>query len=203
MTGQDQKTEEIIMKAARKVFLNKGYDGTTMQEIADEAGINKSLLHYYYRSKDKLFRGIFLETFRMFIPRFSEIFMSEKSIFEKIEEFAIYYIDVMIENPLMPSFVLREISTNPESLVEALKDMGAKPEFMIEVIRNEIDKGNIIDIDPRQLLVNLIGLCIFPFAARPLLGKILFNDDDKEYDKFLEERKREVPQFINQSIRKK
>ncbi len=203
MTAQDKKTEEVIMKAARNVFLKKGYDGTTMQEIADKAGMNKSLLHYYFRSKDKLFQGIFLDVFRMFIPRFSEIFMSDKSIFEKIEEFSDHYIEMMIQNPLMPSFVLREISTNPQSLVDAMKDMGAKPEFMIEAIKTEIEKGNIIEIDPSQLLVNLIGLCIFPFAAKPLLSRILFNNDEKLYAKFLAERKKEVPKFINQSIRKK
>lgn len=203
MTAQDKSTEGIIMQAARKVFMEKGFDGATMQDIANEAGINKSLLHYYYRSKEKLFREIFLNVFRMFIPKFGEIFMSEKSIFEKIEDFAEHYIEMMIRNPLIPSFVLREISTNPGSLVDAMKDMGMQPDFILQAIKAETEKGNIIEIDPRQLLVNIIGLCIFPFAAKPLLARVLFSSDEEAYATFLEERKKEVPKFINQSIRKK
>jgi len=203
MTAQEHNTEQIILDAARKVFMVKGFDGATMQEIADEAGINKSLLHYYYRSKDKLFRKVFLEMFKLFTPRFGEIFLSDKSIFEKIEDFAGHYIEMMIQNPQMPSFVLREITTNPRSLADAVLDTGVKPEYMVKVIKDEIDNGNIREIDPRQLIVNLIGLCIFPFAAKPLLMRVLFGGNENAYLKFLEERKTEVPKFINQSIKNK
>ncbi|MBU2652363.1 MAG: TetR/AcrR family transcriptional regulator [Bacteroidetes bacterium] len=203
MTAQEHNREQIILDAARKVFMEKGFDGATMQDIADEAGINKSLLHYYYRSKDKLFRKVFLEMFKLFTPKFGEIFLSDKPIFEKIEDFAGHYIEMMIQNPQMPAFVLREITTNPQSLADAVLDTGVKPEFMVKAIKDEIDKGNIREIDPRQLLVNLIGLCIFPFAAKPLLMRVLFGGNENAYSKFLQERKSEVPKFINQSIKKK
>src|SRR6056300_203750 len=97
--------EEHILEIARKVFMQNGYDGTTMQMIADEARINKSLLHYYYRSKEKLFKQIFEKVFSTFIPHLGVIFMSDMSLEDKIHAFAHRYIDVFIENPLIPIFV--------------------------------------------------------------------------------------------------
>ena len=81
-------TEEQILKVAREVFMQYGYDGTSMQMIADEAGINKSLLHYYYRSKEKLFREVFSKVFSQFIPHLGVIFMSEMTLEKKIYAFA-------------------------------------------------------------------------------------------------------------------
>ena len=72
MIIQEADTEQLILEAAKKVFFNKGFDGARMQEIADVAGINKALLHYYFRSKDKLFEAIFFDAFQQFIPRVVE-----------------------------------------------------------------------------------------------------------------------------------
>ena len=83
MTIQDQTTEKKILDAAKVVFLEKGFDGARMQEIADEAKINKALLHYYFRSKDKLFDAIFHEAFQQFLPHIAEIMMTQKPLFEK------------------------------------------------------------------------------------------------------------------------
>ena len=82
---QDTTTEGKILAAARKVFIAKGMAGARMQDIADEAGINKALLHYYFRSKEKLFETIFKELSLQFLPRINSLFESELSLFEKIE----------------------------------------------------------------------------------------------------------------------
>ena len=87
MSEKDSNTEQIILKAARKVFTHKGFDGARMQEIADEAGINKALLHYYFRSKDKLFEAIFKEVITTFFPRIISVLTSDLSLFEKITLF--------------------------------------------------------------------------------------------------------------------
>ncbi|MBE9491838.1 MAG: TetR/AcrR family transcriptional regulator [Bacteroidetes bacterium] len=203
MAGQNLKTEEIILRAAKKVFTRKGYDGTTMQKIADEAGINKALLHYYYRTKDKLFLKVFRIVFQLFVPKMGKIFSSEMTLFEKIEAFADTYIQILINNPYIPVFVMKEITSNPKRLSNAVKYLGVDPEQLFQPIRDEIKKGNIEPIDPRQLFVNLIGLCIFPIAAKPMVMAILFNNNEEEYLKFLQERKKEVPRFIINSIRKK
>ena len=202
MTKKDLNTEEQILEASRNVFIRKGFDGARMQEIADEAGINKSLLHYYYRSKDKLFEGVFNEAFGKFIPKVGNLFNTEGDLFEKIEKFIDIYIDMLIANPYIPIFILNEINRNPEKIIQMLKHWGVKPENFVKVINKEIKKKKIKYISPEQLIVNMLSLCIFPFAGRPIIQGMLFNNNKKEYDKFLKERKKEITKFIFCAIEK-
>ena len=195
-------TEENILMIAREVFMKNGYDGTSMQMIADAAEINKSLLHYYYRSKERLFTRIFEKVFNQFIPHVGVIFMSDKPLEEKITAFVDRYIDVFMENPLIPIFVMQELSKKPQQLAELIKEAGINPDIMIENISLTLEKENAAIKDPRHFLVNLIGLCIFPFAARPLVQRMLFGNDEEAYHDFLVERKKEVPKFIINAIMK-
>src|ERR1044072_5809634 len=103
-------TEEKIVTAAKKVFLAKGLAGARMQDIADEAGINKALVHYYFRNKEKLFEVIFTEAALKLFPKINIIFESDGTLFEKIRLFVAEYITVMSENPYLPMFVLNEIN---------------------------------------------------------------------------------------------
>ena len=200
---ESTKTEDKILQAATEVFIMKGYDGSTMQEIANRASINKSLLHYYYRSKDKLFAKVFGMVFQLFVPKFNKIFDSDLDLFEKIETFSEQYIELIIKNPYIPMFVMRELTNNPKRLSGAVQQLGLNPDKAFQAVREEIDRGRIIDIDPRQLLVNIISLSIFPFAGKPMIRAILFENDDEAYHEFLESRKKEVSKFIINSIRKK
>jgi AcrR family transcriptional regulator len=111
---QDGTTEEKILIGARKVFIAKGMAGARMQDIADEAGINKALLHYYFRSKEKLFEQIFKELSFQFLPRVNAIFESDRPLFEKIEMFCGEYISKMIENPFIPLFIVNEMNKQPD-----------------------------------------------------------------------------------------
>jgi len=203
MTDKSRGTEETILKVAREVFMQHGYDGTSMQMIADAAGINKSLLHYYYRSKDKLFAHIFSNVFRQFVPHLGEIFLSELPLEQKIRAFTERYIDVFIENPLIPIFVMQELSKNPQHLADLIREAGLNPEIVKNKMSETLEKEDVRLKDPRQFLVNLLGLCIFPFAARPLIQRMLFESDEGAYDAFLQQRKKEVAEFIINAIRKR
>ena len=202
MTAKGISTEENILNVAREVFMRNGYSGTTMQQIADEAGINKSLLHYYYRSKEKLFGQIFAEVFSQFIPELGKIFMTDKSLEEKIRAFVDSYIEGFIRNPLIPIFVMQELSSNPQHLADLIKKSGIDPEMIIKMISESLKKEDLNIQDPRQFMVNMIGLCVFPFAAQPLIQRLIFNNDEKAYSKFLLERKHEVSEFLLNAIRK-
>ena len=129
-------TEERILEAAKKVFIRKGMYGARMQEIADEAGINKALLHYYFRSKNKLFEAIFQEAFHEFVPNAFGILKSDMPFEEKIRLFVSNYIDLISTNPFLPIFIINEINQNPDRLGHITNMMG--------VIRQEI--GNEIEI---------------------------------------------------------
>ena len=202
-TQQDTTTEQKILDAARKVFIAKGMAGARMQDIADEAGINKAMLHYYFRSKEKLFETIFKELSIEFLPRVNAIFESDLSLFEKIEVFCSEYISRMMENPFIPLFIVNEINKQPEIFLKKMWG-GKRPQIgkFLQQIETEIKKGAIERIHPAQLMLNMVSMCIFPFIGKPLCQMVM-GINESGYRKLMEERKTLVPQFIIESIRKK
>jgi TetR/AcrR family transcriptional regulator len=193
-------TEEKILTAAQSVFIKKGMDGSRMQEIADEAGINKALLHYYFRSKQKLFEAIFSTVFNQIFPDIRNLLYSEKPFVEKLSVFIEKYIDLLLKHPFLPSFILKEINRDPEFLATIMKKQGINPSEIVELIDQEMKNGKIRKMDPRELMINILSLCIFPFAARPLMQIMFFNNDQKAYKKMLIQRKDTVKDFILNSI---
>lgn len=202
MRNKESATEQAILEAARKVFIERGYDGARMQEIADEADINKALLHYYFRSKDKLFEAVFIEAFVKVVPSVMILLNSEDSLFSKIEKFVSLYLDTLNENPFIPGFILHELSHNQARIGSLIRGTGLNPQFFMTQVTREIEAGNIKNCDPRQLIVNLLSMCIFPFVAKPILKAVLFQNREEEYQKFIQDRKAEVTRFIIAAIRK-
>jgi AcrR family transcriptional regulator len=200
---KDNSTEEKILSAARKVFIQKGMAGARMQDIADEAGINKALLHYYFHSKEKLFEVIFMGAAQKIFPKIKFIFESDMPLFEKIENFTSEYITVMLENPYLPLFVLNEVNRNPEMFLRKIwqKQNVPNPKKFLEQIEKEVKKGKIIPISPVQLLMNLISMTVFPFVGKPMFQANL-EIDELQFRSIMEQRKKEIPRFIIDSIRK-
>src|SRR6185436_15742699 len=200
---KDKGAEERILAAARKVFTTKGMAGARMQDIADEAGINKALLHYYFRDKDKLFETIFMDEAQRFFPKINAIFQSDDPLFEKIENFVNEYIDEMQENPYLPWFVLNEVNRDPDHFMSKVLGESNRPKAakFLEQIEKEIKKGTIKRIHPLHLLMNLLSMTIFPFVARPMITRNL-NLSELQFRRTMEERKKEIPKFIIDSIRK-
>jgi TetR/AcrR family transcriptional regulator len=183
MADKEQNTEQAILEAAKKIFIRKGMEGARMQEIADEAGINKALLHYYFRSKDKLFEAIFTGAI--------------------LKLFTGNYIDAFTENPFVPGFIMHELSRDPSKIVNMVKNAGINPQPFFDQVKHEADAGNINAVDPYHLIVNMLSMCIFPFVATPILMNVLFKNNAESYSQFIAQRKKEVPEFIINSIKKK
>lgn len=200
MNVKHTETEVLILDAARKVFLENGFDGTTMQMIANESGINKALLHYYFRSKDRLFEAVFIEAFSRMVPNLMKIFASEAEFSGKIRSFVDAYISALMQYPQIPLFILHELHRNPGRIIELIHSTGMNPDFVINIIRQEIKNGKISDIDPYQLMVNMLALCIFPFAARPMVQGFILKNDAKAFEQFIVKRKTEVADFIIKAI---
>ena len=200
---KDGTAEEKILAAARSVFTSKGMAGARMQDIADEAGINKAMLHYYFRDKDKLFETIFVGEAQRFFPKINMIFQSDAPLFEKIENFVNEYIDEMQENPYLPWFVMNEINRDPDQFLYKIwgRDNLPKPAKFLEQIEQDIKAGRIKKINPVHLLMNMISMTIFPFVGRPMFIRNL-RLTEKQFSEIMEQRKREIPQFIIDSIRK-
>lgn len=201
--AKQKGTEERVLEAARKVFTTKGMAGARMQDIADEAGINKAMLHYYFRDKDKLFETVFTEEAMKFFPKINMIFQAEMPLFEKIEKFVTEYIDEMVENPFLPWFVMNELNRDPEQFMYKIwgKENLPNPGKLLEQIAKEVKKGTIKRVHPLHLLMNLLSMTVFPFIAKPMLTRNL-RLSDTDFKKAMEERKKEIPRFIIDSIRK-
>ncbi len=193
--------EQKILAAAKKVFITKGLDGARMQDIADEAGINKALLHYYFRSKDKLFGVIFQEAFTRFLPRVNDIIESDLALFEKIERFTGYYIDMALDSPYLPLFVLNEMNKHPEAFFKKMwHGNPPRADLLLKQVEEEKKKGNIRPINPVQLVINIMSLCVFPFVGKPMFMMIM-HLNDTQFKQLMEQRKKEVAAFIINSIR--
>jgi TetR/AcrR family transcriptional regulator len=199
---KDLTTEQKILEAAKNIFLAKGLDGARMQDIADEAGINKAMLHYYFRSKDKLFEQIFTEVAGHFIPKIIAILEAEKTVFEKIEMFCREYISQVIQTPYVPIFILNEINKQPEAFLKKVLNIRKPPvEAFVKQLEKEARQGIIKRTDPLQLLLNVLSLCIFPFVARPMI-QLIGGKDRNQFIAMMEQRKKDVPKMIIESIKK-
>ena len=200
METKKDSTEDKILEAAKNVFVAKGMEGARMQEIADEAGINKALLHYYFRSKERLFEAIFSEIIRLAFPKITRIAQSDQSFVNKIEQVIDAYIDLLIKHPFIPGFVMKELNRDPSGLFKMIVKFGLNPQVIFDQIQLAMDRGEIIQMQPRHLATNIISMCIFPFAARPLVSFVLFKDDTKALEAFYAERAEVIKQFVIKAI---
>ena len=199
--GEAKNTEETILEAAKIVFIHKGMDGARMQEIADEANINKALLHYYFRSKQKLFDAVFSKVLSGTFNDMREIFQGDYSVEHAVKQFADSYIDMLIKNPYIPEFVIHELNKDQEALKKIVRQNLPDLSPFLRTIRREMDEGKIIKMDPRQLMMNTISLCIFPFVGRPIVTQILFEGDQQKFYETMERRKKDVSDFILNAIK--
>lgn len=196
-------SDELILNAAIKVFTRKGYAGARMEEIAKEAGINRALLHYYFRDKETMFNIIFESKFKEFFTGVFEVFQSDAPFTEKIRRIIDHEISVLTKHPDLARFVIMEIAQQPERLIQFGQKLGLNPKIMLENFRNEIqqnvDSGKIRPIDGRQLLMNIISICIYPFVAKPII-KTMMQMDENTFLELMEKRKKEAFDFIINAI---
>jgi AcrR family transcriptional regulator len=198
---KDKNTEVQILEAAKNIFQAKGMDGSRMQEIADKAGINKAMLHYYYRNKQLLFEAVFKNAFAMLAPQLNNILNDETSIEEKVKNFTFNYISFISKHPYLPNFIIQELNRNPDFILKMKENKGfPNLDKFKKQVATEIEKGIIKPISAEQLFINILALNIFPFVAKPLI--MAFTDvDGKAYKQLMENRKIEVANFIINSIK--
>lgn len=200
METKKDNTEEKILEAAKNVFVSKGMEGARMQEIADKAGINKALLHYYFRTKERLFDAILTEIIKFAFPKLTGILMSDKSIVNKIEEVVDAYIDLLIRHPFMPAFILKELNRDPSGLFKMVVKFGFNFQMVFDQIQQAIDRGEIKPIRPQHLVANIVSLCVFPFAARPIVNYVIFKENQQEIEAFYAERAEVIKKFVIDAI---
>lgn len=196
MTAKEKNTEKMILEAAHRVFLKKGMSGARMQEIANEAGINKALLHYYFKNKEVLFTSVFRVALGQFIPRLQSVLTSDLSFADKLTEISSKYHEMLMQNPYLPGFILQEVNRDPEKLMAQFKDAGVDKDEILGLLQNEIEAYLGINIDPRHFLISLLSLVIFPIFSMPMMRGLFFDNNKQDYELFLEQRKELVPELL-------
>lgn len=197
--AQEKVSKEKILEIAREEFQEKGESGVRMQSIADRAGVNKALIHYYFKNKDGLFQEVFKETAQKSIFPIIKILGEDAPLREKIERFVSGYIDFLSANPNIITFVLGELKQHQN--LNLKKDMLKVVFSSLGKQLNELHKrGEIIDIPVGHFFSSMMGMIITPFIAKPIIEGAL-GLDENAYQHFIKERKKLVPMLIMNSIK--
>jgi AcrR family transcriptional regulator len=195
--AMDASTENRIKNAARIVFQKKGFAATRTRDIAEEAGINLALLNYYFRTKEKLFEIVMMETLSGFLQGMAGVFNDENTTFEyKIELLAINYIDFCMESPNIPIFVLSEIRNRHDDLLKIIPVRQLiSHSVIIRQFQEKAAKGEIGESNLLHFIMNIMGLIIFPFVGQPIVmavGEL----NDTQFNRLMQERKKLIPKWI-------
>jgi AcrR family transcriptional regulator len=207
--AKDSDTERRILDAARTVFIRRGTAGARMQEIAEEASVNQALLHYYFRSKERLGEAVFTEIAGRMFPAIIGILGGDFTIDEKIDRVVETYLDIMSRSPFLPGYILSELHHHPERIPRLIGNVAGTSlssalapalDKLDRQLASEARKGRIRRISAQQFVVNLLSLCVFPFAARPMF-RAAFDLDDEGFTRMIATRRKELPQFIRNALR--
>ncbi|MFA7140876.1 MAG: TetR/AcrR family transcriptional regulator [Proteiniphilum sp.] len=185
-------TEEKIIRAADKIFTQKGYAATRTREIAEEAGTNLALLNYYFGSKEKLFKQVVREKLRLLLSAIGPIASDENiPIDDKIRKITENYTTLLLANEELPLFILNEWSVNKNLFADLIRNTRQMAQPVIEKQLRE----NGIEITAEDLIVNTLGMILFPFIAKPLIHSSRLVKED-QFTAFVEGRKEKIPEWI-------
>jgi len=190
--SETPQTEILIKETAKRIFFQKGLLNATTQQIADEAGVNRALIHYYFRSRDVLFKKVLEEAVGETRTKIDSIFESDEPFKSKISKYLDVFIDRNAEFPYIQNFIITEIMQDPEKMKEHFsRKRNHMLKHIVTPLNKEIENGNMKPIDPEHFIVNMMSMCSYPLVAKPFIQN-MFSYDDKMYRKFLKERKQVI-----------
>ncbi len=193
--NHQRDTEALILQAAEREFLEKGYSGAKTTAIAQAAGVTHAMLHYYFRTKDKLFEKIVADKMdKLKRVMFGVIGNPDLPLRERLKQGVEQHFDFIAENPHLPRFIFNELHEHPERLDPVKHSIATIAATAISTLQNEIDlkaaKGECNQVDARMLMLDIASLNLFPFIAAPLISSS-FGNLFEGRDEFLEMRKKE------------
>ena len=192
-------TSQKIIKAAREIFAEYGLKGARMHQIASRAEVNQALLHYYFKSKEKLYHEVLYYTARQIFQSLSQFLTDAQTIEEGFAQFIRGYIDILKNNPEFPRLMVSEVMQGGDNVIAAMdrvfEEIGFKPPAFIQpLIADAVAEGKIRPVDPMQTTISVVGMSLFYFIGKPLLNHIWGAPEDE--DKFLEERKEAIIDLV-------
>jgi AcrR family transcriptional regulator len=194
---KDNHTEERILEAAKKIFLRDGLQGARMQDIADLASINRSMLHYYFRDKEMLSHQTMKSVISQFVITFKENLNSDLSFEEKVDNYIAAEIDLAYNDPNMLIFALHEASKDPEFFKKIINNKHST--IFREQLKEAYEKGQITTKNTEDFVVLVSSLCMFPFIAGPLY-MMIFRWDEEKWMNHRSVLKRNMPKLIKRIL---
>lgn len=196
-TNDITEIETKIIEAANYVFLKYGVDSTTMGQIAVEAGISRTSLNYYFRSKNHLVKKVLDNLENKIVPAVSALINDENMpLVGKIELFTDKYIDLITKYPMVPSFIIWELNREPNWIIQLVKQRNLNLDKLAIQIADEVKAGKVIPFRLEDLFVNIIGLCAFPIITKALLMEFFFEQKSEKLSQFMVSRKIDVKRIL-------
>lgn len=179
--------EQQIIKAAKQVFIMKGYNEAGMSDIAALVGINRSGLHYYFRTKEKMFEAVFADIVLSFIPSIHNIILQDKPVRERISDMIDVYYEVFRKEPCFPVFIAQEIRRDAGHMFETIRslEIGRYASRIREALQQEMESGSIKEVPLEFIFYTFYGLVVFPFLSRPL-SEMVFMESSESFEEMLQ-----------------
>lgn len=194
MAQRDTGTEQLIKETAKRIFFSEGKLHATTQDIADAAGVNRTLLNYYFRSRDILFEQVAKEARADMSAALDPIFTAQMEFKDKIMKLITVFMDQAMKFPYREVYVVTELNRTDKFVPEEKK---TRLKSFLKEVSEEMDKGKIKKMDPRQFCMNLFALMAYPLITN-CLNKSLYNINDAEYNKLMKDRKQLIFDMVYQ-----
>lgn len=193
---KDAQTEALIKETAMRILFQEGRLHATTQEIADAAGVNRSLIHYYFRSRDLLLEQVFIEGKQAMHQKIHGVLLEEVDFKTKVSNFLDLFIEQSLKYPYMETFMISQVNRKCDSEQVAFRkdDSELKNAFLRE-IQQEISKGNLKTECPINFMIDLMSLCSYPVLSKPLI-KNMFNFNEQNFVDFMSQRKQNILKLV-------
>lgn len=194
MAQRDTGTEQLIKDTAKRIFFSEGKLQATTQEIADAAGVNRTLLNYYFRSRDMLFEQVAAEAMAEMKAVMDSVFLEKIEFKDKLKKLITVFMDQAMQFPYREVYLVNALNKADKTVPEEKK---IKVKAFLKEINEEMEKGKIKKMDPRQFCMNLFALMAYPLITN-CLNKSIYNVNDADYLKLMQDRKQVIFDLIYQ-----
>ncbi len=195
-----------IREVAQRLFFEQGFAATSTTQIANEVGCTQALVHYYYRTKENLFRQIFIEQIEAAFNVISRSLAGDQSFDSFLEKAISMYFDALMANPRLPHFVLEELVSNPERRKYLRENFVKKPTYAIIYmqfearVKAEQQAGRLAKVDPFDIMISVASLTVFTFVMLPMYQDLLARTDE-QVQEFIRHRKKEITRLVIQGLK--
>jgi AcrR family transcriptional regulator len=190
-TEKTNGMEGRIIEAAKLVFVRKGYEATTMGDIAAEAGVSRTALHYYFRTKEMMFKAIFSQLTDSILPNIGLIMDEQTTILEKLPKIVDQYLTALRDNLMFPLFVINEMNRDLSHLFRVITDNPDRIQPLLRLkkqLQEEMEQGLIKTMPVEDIASVFIGLIVFPILIRNVLVAAIMEGRKEAFDELINRR---------------